>query len=133
MSLFRGVCCAVILVLLSGCATIVKGTSQVVSLDTPGAPGAKCVLTSSAFGTREVSTPVSINLPKGSDNITVRCEKRCYEPGIGVISSNVEGMTAGNVLLGGVIGLGVDAATGAMNKYNTNNQVMMARIPGCRA
>ncbi len=133
MLMLRGLFLAITLVLLSGCATITKGTSQVISLDTPGAPGAECVLTSSSIGTKKVTTPANLSLPKGSDNITVRCEKRCFQPGIGVISSNVEGMTAGNVILGGVIGLGVDAATGAMNKYNTNNQVLMTRVPGCRA
>ena len=128
MLVFRGIFCAIILVLLSGCATIVKGTNQVVSLDTPGAPGAKCVLTSSAFGTREVTTPANISLPKGSDNITVRCRRRCFEPGMGVIASNVEAMAAGNVILGGPIGLGVDAMTGAMNKYNSNRvQVCQCR------
>ena len=118
--------------LLGGCATILKGTTQTISLDTPGAPGAKCVLSSPSVGTKKVTTPVNISVDKGSDNITVTCKKRCFQDGTGVISSNIEGMTAGNIVVGGVIGLGVDAATGAMNKYNANNQIMMIRIPGCR-
>ena len=133
MYIAKGISLVVALGLLTGCATITKGTTQVISLDTPGAPGAQCILTSSSVGTKQVTTPVNISLPKGSDNITVRCNKKCFQPGVGVISSNVEGMTAGNVILGGVIGLGVDAATGAMNKYNSNNQILMTRIPGCRA
>ena len=36
-------------------------------------------------------------------------------------------MSAGNVLLGGVIGLGVDAASGAMNKYP--DIVTVAMVP----
>jgi len=41
-------------------------------------------------------------------------------------------MAAGNVVFGGIIGLGVDAATGAMNKYA--DQVTVAMIPdqSCR-
>jgi hypothetical protein len=42
-------------------------------------------------------------------------------------------MTAGNVLVGGVIGLGVDAVSGAMNKYNDINQFTMVPIAGCQA
>jgi hypothetical protein len=42
-------------------------------------------------------------------------------------------MTAGNLLLGGVIGVGVDAATGAMNKYSNTNQVIMSPGPNCPA
>jgi len=118
--------------LLGGCATIVKGTTQTISIDTPGAPGAKCILSSTSVGTKKVTTPVNITVDKGSNNITVTCKKRCFHDGKGVISSNVEGMAAGNIVVGGLIGLGVDAATGAMNKYNTNNQIAMVRIPGCR-
>jgi hypothetical protein len=53
-------------------------------------------------------------------------------PGSGVIASNTEAMAAGNVVFGGLIGLGVDAATGAMNKYA--DQVTVAMIPdqACR-
>jgi len=41
-------------------------------------------------------------------------------------------MAAGNVILGGVIGLGVDAATGAMNKYPDVVTVSMTPDPSCR-
>ena len=80
-----------------------------------------------------VVTPATVTLPKGQDNIKVACKKECFADGVGIISSNVEGMTAGNVILGGVIGLGVDAATGAMNKYTEQNQIVMVASPGCRA
>jgi len=32
-------------------------------------------------------------------------------------------MTAGNVIFGGIVGLGVDAASGAMNKYDSGVEV----------
>jgi hypothetical protein len=41
-------------------------------------------------------------------------------------------MTAGNILVGGVIGLGVDAASGAMNEYDPVVKVAMSPIPGCK-
>lgn len=133
MYVFRGFLLVLAIGMLTGCATIMRGTTQTIALDTPGAPGAQCTLTSSSVGTKVVKTPASITVDKGSDNINVRCTRKCFEPGVGVIASNVEGMTAGNVILGGVVGLGVDAATGAMNKYNSNNQIVMTHIPGCRA
>jgi uncharacterized membrane protein len=80
-----------------------------------------------------VVTPDTISLPKASDNISVRCSKQCYQDGAGVISSNMEGMVAGNIILGGVIGLGVDAVSGAMNKYSPEIQVVMTPVPGCGA
>jgi hypothetical protein len=120
-------------VMLAACATITKGTTQVVAVNTPGVAGASCTLTSPAIGTLTVVTPDTISLPKASDNISVRCSKECYQDGAGVISSNMEGMTAGNIILGGVIGLGVDAVSGAMNKYSPEIQVALIPIPGCGA
>ena len=119
--------------LISGCATIVKGTTQVVSIDTPGASGANCMLASSAIGKVNVVTPATVTLQKGSENITVRCTKECYNDGAGIIGSNTEAMAAGNIIAGGPIGLGVDAITGAMNKYNEQNQITMVALPNCKA
>jgi hypothetical protein len=42
-------------------------------------------------------------------------------------------MAAGNVIFGGIIGLGVDAASGAMNKYPDVVTVAMTPDPACRA
>src|SRR5438874_2053464 len=108
-------------ILLAGCATITKGTDQQVSLDTPGYAGAECILTSKEVGRRAIITPATLQLPKSKENIAVSCRKGCAR-GSGVIVSGTEGMTAGNLLVGGAIGLGVDAASGAINHYNDNNQ-----------
>jgi hypothetical protein len=118
---------------VAACATITRGTTQTVTLDTPGVVGAKCTLTSSAVGTKAVVTPATVTLEKGQDAVAVHCSKECYQDGKGTIASNIEGMTAGNLVVGGVIGLGVDAATGAMNKYNPDTQIVMVPIQGCRA
>jgi hypothetical protein len=117
---------------LVACATITRGTSQIVVINTPGVPGATCTLTSASIGTQTAATPATVTLQKGRDNIAVHCSKDCYQDGTGVVASNLEGMAAGNLLLGGVVGLGVDAASGAMNSYSSEVQIAMAPIPGCR-
>jgi hypothetical protein len=94
---------------------------------------ATCTLTSSAVGTKVVQTPATITLEKGRESVTVHCTKECYTDGSGVIASDFEAMTMGNIILGGVIGVGVDAASGAMNKYAPEAQVVMTPIPGCGA
>jgi hypothetical protein len=119
-------------VALAGCASITKGTTQAVTLDTPGAPGATCTLNSQGIGTKVVQTPVSIVLDKSQHNITVSCKKACFQDGTGLIASSTETMAAGNLLVGGVVGLGVDAISGAMNKYNEQNQIAMVPVAGCK-
>jgi hypothetical protein len=117
---------------LSGCATIVKGTTQSVALETPGVTGAKCTLTSNSVGSVTLVTPASVVLSKGSESVRVLCKKECFEDGVGLIASGTEAMAAGNILVGGPIGLGVDAVSGAMNKYNEQNQIAMVPIKGCK-
>jgi uncharacterized protein YceK len=123
--------CGVICILLSGCSTIVKGTEQQVSVATPGVQGAMCTLTSPAVGTRTVQTPGIMTLPKSRHNVAVNCVIQCYSDGVGILASETEIMTAGNILFGGVIGLGIDAASGAMNKYEPGVEVAMTPIPNC--
>jgi hypothetical protein len=80
-----------------------------------------------------VRTPATITLEKGRESVTVHCTKECYTDGNGVIASDFEPMVAGNIILGGAIGVGVDVASGAMNKYEPEAQVVMTPIPGCGA
>jgi hypothetical protein len=96
----RGVAalCGVIAILLTGCSTIVKGTQQQVSVATPGVQDAMCTLSSPAVGTRAVQTPGTIVLPKSKHDVAVSCVKQCYTTGVGVLASETEIMTAGNVL-----------------------------------
>lgn len=124
---------ALALLLLPSCATIVKGTTQTIAINTPGVAGARCQLRSGAVGSIEVVTPATLTVEKSQESITVRCSKECYQDGAGVVTSFTEGMAAGNVIAGGVIGLGVDAATGAMNKYAPETVIVMVPIQGCRA
>jgi hypothetical protein len=118
---------------LAACASVTKGTTQTVFIDTPGAAGATCTLSSEGIGTRTLQTPASVVLDKSQHNVAVSCKKACFQEGKGVIGSTTEAMVAGNLLAGGVIGLGIDAASGAMNKYNEQNQIAMVPIVGCKA
>jgi hypothetical protein len=122
-----------LVIAFGGCATITRGVTQNIAINTPGAPGATCQLTSGAIGNRTVVTPAVLTVDKSQESIVVRCSKECFQDGAGVIVSNIEGMTAGNIILGGVVGLGVDAVSGAMNKYNPDTGIYMAPIPGCKA
>jgi hypothetical protein len=80
-----------------------------------------------------VTTPGSVTLSRGSSSLPIQCTKECYLLGSSIIPSNAESMAAGNVIFGGIIGLGVDAASGAMNKYPDVVTVAMTPDPACRA
>jgi hypothetical protein len=119
---------AAALFLLSGCATIVKGTSETIAVLTPPVTGAKCVL-ANGEGTWTVTTPDIVMVDRSKEDLQIRCTKPGYQDTVAVLPSGFEGWTAGSVLLGNVIGLGVDASTGAMNQYPHSIQIQMLPEP----
>jgi uncharacterized protein YceK len=109
---------------LGGCASIIKGTSQSIAISTPPATGAECTLTSSQ-GSWSVLTPGAVTVERSKEDIQARCVKPGYEDAVAMIPSNFEGWTVGNLVFGGLIGVGVDAATGALNQYPKAFQIPM--------
>ena len=45
------------------------------------------------------------------------CGKEGYQNGRGILNSGFQGWTLGNLVLGGIVGLAVDAGSGAINEY----------------
>ncbi|HEX4302350.1 MAG TPA: hypothetical protein VHZ78_06125 [Rhizomicrobium sp.] len=111
---------------LSGCASIVEGTTQMVQVATPPVDGAACTLSSSQ-GVYTVTTPGSVKVHKTKDDMKVVCKKDGYQDGTTVVLSHFNGATAGNLLLGGVVGMAVDASTGA--NYNFPDAVSVPMQP----
>jgi hypothetical protein len=58
-------------------------------------------------------TPGSIPVEKASGSISVICKKATYQDSAGLLASEFQSMT----LFGGIIGVAVDATSGAMNMY----------------
>lgn len=103
---------------LTGCATIVSGTSQSIAITTPKVDGAECKLTDSKGGQWYLAdTPGSVTVRKGDGPMTIICSKDGYEKGTTLFEEEIAGSTLGNIILGGGIGIFVDAASGAAQKY----------------
>lgn len=113
---------------LTGCASIVNGTNQVVSVQTVtptgDVGGATCKLENEK-GVYYVTTPGTVTVHRAYGDMNVKCEKAGFTPAMAKFKSSTKGMMAGNILFGGVIGAGVDAASGAAYDYPTLLQVMM--------
>lgn len=109
-------CCAPF---LGACASIVEGTDQQVIVNT-SPEGARCALArdGQTIGIAE-PTPQTLTLSKSKNDVTIVCNKAGYNEATAILDSEFESMTLGNLLIGGVIGVGVDAATGALNEYDS--------------
>ncbi len=101
----------------SGCATLTKGGSQTVTVDTDPS-GATCALTRDAKPLAVVNpTPGSVPVEKAKGTIAIACTKQGYLEAAGNLASEFQAMTFGNILFGGIVGIVVDAASGAMHEY----------------
>lgn len=109
---------------LSGCATIIEGTTQSVSVSTAPTVGAKCKLQSSE-GVWYVTTPGSVTVHKTKNSLDVTCSKDGFADGSQSVRPHFNGATLGNIILGGLIGAGVDAASGADFNYPAEIDVPM--------
>jgi len=107
---------------LTGCASIVGGANQPVSVETrmSGAPvtGATCKL-SNDKGAWFVTTPGSATVHRSAEDLAVRCEKEGQAPGIASATSSTKRMAFGNILFGGIVGAAVDISSGAAFDYPT--------------
>jgi len=109
---------AAVVMLTAGCATITKGASQNITVDTDPT-GAACTLTRETKTLAVVNpTPGSVSIPKASTPITVVCRKAEFLDAAGTLTSQFQAMTFGNILFGGLIGVAVDAASGATHEYD---------------
>ena len=109
--------------LLSGCATVTRGTTQNVAVDTQ--PQDALVTSSSGPG---CTSPCTLDLKRNTGH-TLTATKEGYKPKKAVIRNEVSGGgaagMAGNVLVGGVVGMAVDAASGAMYDLYPNRLTLI--------
>ena len=95
---------------LSGCASIVHGTSEKFTLDS--APEHAGLTVDNVFVGK---TPLLVNLAR-KDNHTIGVRLAGFEPQTIRLHKTTSGWLWGNILFGGLIGVVVDASDGAM--YN---------------
>jgi len=113
---------------LSGCGTITQGTSQDIAI-TSTPPGAHCELTRKGEHVASLDkTPGSVKVDKTKNDILLSCSLTGYQDASVNLESGYGAGTFGNIILGGVIGWGIDSATGADNKYPSSANVQFVPV-----
>lgn len=111
---------ASVAVLSSGCASIVNGHNQSLSVEARSkgekVVDANCKLGNDK-GTWYVKTPGSTTVRRSYENLSVSCEKVGLEPGLTSAKSSTKAMAFGNIIFGGAIGAGFDVMSGAAYDY----------------
>ena len=118
------------ILLLSGCGSIVRGTSEDVAIN--ASPTGTKIHTSNGY---QCETSCVLKIPR-KDAFTITASKSGYQTETVNVTTEVSGGgaagMAGNILLGGVIGIGVDAATGAAFDHKPNPVMIVLEPNGTR-
>ena len=111
-------CLILAVMLVQSCASITRGSTESFVIKTKP-PGATAKLSNGL----SCDTPCSLKLKRRGDFL-VTLSRDGYEKVTATVTSSVDGAgsagMAGNILLGGIIGMGVDAGTGAMHSHQPN-------------
>lgn len=116
------------MVAATGCASVIEGGDQTINVSTTGCEEHGVIQCSAVNddGSSQLTAPASVSVDKDMDDLTISCRsKDKVAHGEVIVESTYEAWNAGNILLGGVIGVGVDAATGAMWNYPSSVIVPM--------
>jgi len=111
--------CVLAGLLVTGCATVTRGTNQAWTVETT--PGGAAITTTNGFQCE--ATPCTFRMPRRSE-FDVTITKPGYRTVTTHVTNQVSGAgaagMAGNVIVGGVIGGVVDVASGAMLEIRPN-------------
>ncbi len=121
----------VCVVAVSGCAGLVAGNKQNITVVTPGVEGASCSLTDSKGRVWYVaSTPGSAIVKKGDAPISVICKKEGYETSTGEIHDSLTPSSYGNLALLPLapVGYFLDSVSGSSMKYDSKVEVEMEEL-----
>ena len=117
---------------VSGCATVIDGASQSVKVSSWPEQGARCRLHNSE-GTWYLTTPGKAEVDRTKHDLHIDCDMNGYLPAHAIAKSHFNGWTAGNLVAGGVVGLGVDAITGANFSYKSSLVVRLSPLDAAYA
>lgn len=107
-----------------GCATIINGTTQQVSVSSDP-PGARVMADGTAIGV----TPLVFDLERKSNHIVTVAMDGYHTEQVSVVKV-ISGAVAGNILVGGFIGWGIDAVSGAQYKLKPDTVSVQLRRLG---
>ncbi|WP_294312742.1 PEGA domain-containing protein [uncultured Chryseobacterium sp.] len=98
---------------VTSCATIITGTKDKITFNsTP--EGAKVI----HRGIEKCTTPCTAEIPRSLSKQMVTFEKEGFSNKEVKLTKTFNPVTLVNILLGGIIGIGIDTATGSLTKYS---------------
>jgi len=109
---------------VAGCSTITMGTSQEITVITPGVDDATCAVSDQSGGVlATITTPAVVRLPRSRRDVQLSCQKERYQAATATIRSKF----ASASMIQMPVGYLVDGVSGAMWEYQS--KVLVAMTP----
>ncbi|WP_147455482.1 hypothetical protein [Solilutibacter pythonis] len=113
--------CVAIIMMMAGCASITKGTTQSIRFDTVrpdgvAVEGAECTATNGKRATT-FRSGLEVRIRRDKSDLNIECKSAGLPDAEGRLVSNLNYAGLGNILIGGLVGMAVDAGTGANHSY----------------
>ena len=109
---------------VGGCSTLTMGTSQEITVITPGADHATCAVSDQSGGVlATITTPGVVRLPRSRKDVQLSCQKELYQAATATIRSKFASVSMVQMPVGYL----VDGVSGAMWEYQS--KVLVAMTP----
>lgn len=123
---------ALLLVLLTGCATITGDTVQSLKVETRLADGtevrdAECEI-SNEYGLFRVKTPGNVAIRRSPSDLSITCKKEGQADARATATSRVNAGMFGNIIFGGGIGAIIDHSKGTAYTYPQWLQMIFGKL-----
>lgn len=113
---------------LTGCASMVNHTTQQIPVDSDPSGANVLVDCGDVKNDPKLVTPAVVTVQRKADHCSISFEKPGYRAAEVTLAKSMSGWYFGNIVLGGFIGLIVDASNGAMYKRTPGEvKVSLAR------
>ena len=115
--------------LLPACALIVDGNTQAVSIST-APPGATCTVARDGASFGVIQTPGMVTVERSKRDLLVTCGRAGTQTVQLTQPAKFTGATFGNLIVGGLFGVIVDAASGANYRYDSQMLIILPPAAG---
>lgn len=109
---------------LTSCATIFNGSKAKITVDNTRPVTTPVTLTVDNKSYYNVEFPTKIRIKRGFKATQITATADGYDDGSATVNKKFNGTTLWNILLGGIPGMAVDAATGALMKPADNHYTL---------
>ena len=113
-----------LLILMTSCASILGGSKAKITVDNAEPISSPVVMSVDGVQYTDIYLPAKVRVKGGFKPSTITATAQGYSEGKAIVDKKFNSTTLWNIVLGGIPGMAIDAATGAMMKPSQKHYTM---------